>query len=579
MAKAKVQLPDGRIATIEIPDGMSMEEAQAELETMYDTQPEAFAAPAEEPGMLDRVEQFASTYIPPYAAGKGIANALQGRAPETNLEAYGAGIARSGRDMVAGGRQAFNKLTGDDEELAELNAQEVDARAKWDAMGQDHPISSTVGRVAGGVGIPAAVALAAPVGAVGAGMGLGARMLAGGASGAAGGYTAPLTTEEEAGGQRTRNAVLGGTIGAAVPLVGRGVSKFGNSLRKVNPEEATRDFAERALGASRDKGSSAAYKAIPEQVDNRLNSLRKELSSKYDLVEAVKGRPVTLQSSSRLSDEALSLPEEVSAALSPTARRVAAALKKGATKTSAILDETGQPIREAKKVDFKDVRDTIRELRGAKRALPYTDAGIQNSRRIDAIIQDLDDDLVRWGNASESNARTLAQAKAIDSEYAEKVAPFLGKDTPIGKFRSTAMDEKAVASNFLRDNSGQAAEDLVNRVPESKGPMRELYGHNLLTERGPTAQVRATEGGTLAEALLSKPERAYLGEVADSSRRSVGAATMFSPTLERFIRAAGLEKVDTMLHGVQKYGTKTKPNGILADMLRAYGVSQTTTGE
>lgn len=586
MAKAKVQLPDGRIATIEIPDGMSMEEAQAELETMYESQPEAFGqsapaptpeaapapaqAPAQGGGILDN--------IPHYQIPRGI---ITGEA-DNPMAAYGAGLREAGGGMVRGARQLFNRMTGDEEELAQLNAQEEAARQDWDQRSAEHPIAGGAGKLVGNVGAPLAAAAALPAAAGGGALGGGAllaRMLAGGAAGAAGGAAQPLTGQEEQGGDRMSNTLTGGTIGAVVPGLTAGASKLGNAFRKVNPDEAVEDFAQRALGASHEKGASGAFNKVTGTIDEQYTKLRDKFSQAYDAVEGAKVPPVKLEASSRLGKEVLDLPEEVSNALKPTARRVAEALKRGSTKTSVIVDAKGKPISDPREVSFADVRDTIRELRAAKRALPYTDNGIQQSRRLDALIQNLDDDLNSWGQSIPEAGTTLQAAKQLDADYAQQVAPFSSKDAPIGKFRRGVGDERNFDRQFMREDAGTAMEDLLRRVPEAKGSARELLGHKLLNPQGPVTKARTLRGGTLNEKLLNKEERAYLKRVADSVREGKSSTGALSPTLERLLKVVGAEKLDTMLHGVEKYGQGRKNSTIIGDMLRSYSAGQFATEE
>ena len=587
MAKAKVQLPDGRVATIEIPDGMSMEEAQAELETMYDSQPEAFGvqasaptqnvaqAPAQAPAQPQAQEGSWLDNLPHYQIPRGM---ITGEA-DNSMAAYGAGLREAGGGMVRGARQLFNKLTGDEAELAELNQQEEAARKDWEQRSAEHTIAGGAGKLVGSIGAPLLAAGALPAGGAVGAAGLGARALAGGLSGAAGGAAQPLTGQEEAGGDRMGNAALGGTIGGVVPGVTAGASILGNALRKVKPDEAIEDFAKRALGASHSKGAAGAYGAVNDSIESQYTKLRDTFSKLYDDVEKVDLPPVKLQSSSRLSEEVLDLPEEISNALKPTAKRVAEALKRGSTKTSAIVDTSGRPIKDAREVSFADVRDTIRELRAAKRALPYTDNGIQQSKRLDALIQNLDDDLNSWGQSIPEAGTTLQAAKQLDAEYAQQVAPFSSKDAPIGKFRRGVGDERNFDRQFLRDDSGSAMSDLLKRVPDSKGAARELYGHKLMTPQGPTTKARTLQGGTLGEALLSKSERDYLKKVADAVQEGKSYTGALSPTLERILKVTGAEKLDTMLHGVEKYGQGRKNSTIIADMLRSMSAGQLATEE
>lgn len=589
MAILEIELPDGRTAELEIPDGMSMEQAAQEVDQLWQSNPEAFGAqpaqaqseqqPAdvprgtEEPGVLSQIEQFASQYFPPYAVGKGMFTEGQ---TAGELGSYGRGVASGLGSALRGPRQAFNKLTGDDAELAQLNEQEAQSRAQ---LQQDTggSIMGSAGRMVGQAA-PAAIAggALAPL-SIGAGAGMATRMGVGALTGAAGGASTALTGAEEAGGDRTRNAITGGVIGGALPVVTGGISALLRGKSKMAPDAALADFADRQLGASKVKGASQAFDDVTGAIDDQYGKLRNQFSTAYDAVEKSAKSPVDLVASSRLGDEVLSLPEEVSVSLSPTAKRVLSGVTRASTKTSPIVDVSGKPIQEARKVGFGDVREAIRELKAAGRALPFTDSGQQQRLRLDAIITRLDDDLTAWGSSSAEAGNVLKAAKELDANYAKQVAPFNNRETALGAFRKGPQDEKSLARTFLRPDSGQAVDDLTSRVPGAKDPLRELYGRELMTERGTVPSLRAIEGGTTAEKLLSKSEREYLLEVADSIRKTKGlGGSSLSPTLENILRQAGGERMETMLRGVQPFGKKATKSSILADMLRAYGAGQAT---
>jgi hypothetical protein len=271
------------------------------------------------------------------------------------------------------------------------------------------------------------------------------------------------------------------------------------------------------------------------------------------------------------------LPEEVSVSLSPTAKRVLQGVTKASTKTSPIVDVAGKPIQEARKVSFGDVREAVRELKAAGRALPFTDSGQQQRLRLDAIISRLDDDLQTWGRASSESGDVLRAAKELDANYAKGPAKFNKRESAIGGFLRGARDEDSLSRAFLGRDRGAAIDELLEQVPGAKAPLRELYGRELMTERGTVPALRAIEGGTTAEKLLSKPEREYLLEVAESLRKTKGlGGSSLSPTLENILRQAGGERLETMMRGVQPFGKNVKKSSILSDMLRAYGAGQAT---
>lgn len=597
MAKARIELPDGRIATIEIPDGMSMEEAGAEIQSMYDTDPAQFGAPAPqqppvaaEPapveqsnvpqdaptqnvGVLQQLEQAASKYVPPYGVLKGMAT----MGPVgSELESYGRGVASGVKGFGTGARQLFNKVTGDDAELAQLNEQEALARALLSKDTGEFPLSSSAGKLVGQIAPSVLGGAALPAGAVAGSGSLLARTLAGaGAGGLSGGATA-LTPEEEASGQRGSNAVTGALLGGALPAVTTGLGKAVRSFSKLAPEDALEDFAKRQLGTSHEKGALGAYRAADDAIESKYRELQDAFKPRYEAVEAVASKPVPLVETSRLGEEVLSLPDEVAVALSPTAKRVLQGVTRGATKTSEIVDTSGRAIKRPREVSFADVRESVRELRAAGRSMPKTDTGQNQKLRLDAIINRLDDDLAKWAGKDDEAAGLLAQAKQVDSDYAQQVAPFTNRKETLGALRQGQSEESELAQAFLGKDAGMATSDLLERVPEARGPVRELYGQNLLTQRSATPQARALEGGTLGEVVLDRSERAYLKRLATSVKKTGGTASL-SPTLEGIVKAVGGDKLSQMLYGIERYSGKDKVNpNILADILRAYSAGQVT---
>ena len=70
--------------------------------------------------------------------------------------------------------------------------------------------------------------------------------------------------------------------------------------------------------------------------------------------------------------------------------------------------------------------------------------------------------------------------------------------------------------NLLRKDSGQAVEQMMDKVPGVEDPMRQLYGHQLrgAMAKGPGTGRSMASGGTTAEKLLTADEAAYLRDVA-----------------------------------------------------------------
>lgn len=555
----EIELPDGRTAEIEVPEGMSLEQAAQEVEQMYQTNPDAFGpAPQQpqEPGMLQQIEQAASKYFPPYGVVKGMFGEGQ---TGGGMENYGRGVASGLGSALRGVRQGWNKLTGDEEELAQLNQAEQAARQQ---LQQDTGggFMSGAGRIVGQAAPMTVAAGLTPA----VGGGVLASMGAGAAGGALGGATTSLTPEEEAGGNRTTNAVIGGVLGGAVPVVTRGATAFSNALRKVKPSEAVDDFAGRVLGAEPGK-SSEAYRAVTEATEAAKAARMDTAGRMYSAVdEAAAGARVPLRNTADLGDS-LDLPAALRDSLNPTTRRVA----QGA---ASAADDAGE-------ASFDELRAAIKEVRAAKRALTpkgpaSSDRALiqaENLGRVEnALLRDLDD----WANASPENKRIADALREADQWYSREAAPFTDKNTPMGALLRSGGDEKAVQS-LLRKDAGQAVEQMVEKVPGVDDPLRQLYGHQLRSAmaKGPGTGRAMASGGTTAEKLLSPEEAAYLRDVASRMEGEGGA--FISPTLEGIIRRLGLEKANTMLGGAYKYGQgPVKQKGALSDFLRSMSLGQ-----
>lgn len=576
MARAKVELPNGKIATVEIPDGMSMEEASAELQSMYDADPASFGArPANEENNEGDV---IGGYTPPESSmGDDVFNYLSGEmnqktegAPQ-GLQDLVAGIRRSSLGMTQGARKLYNQAIGDDETVSRIEAQNQQMKDDWqqrDPSGSGLSMGD-VGKLLGDVGTFGAASAAPGMGGLLAGTGLGA----------AEGILQPTTQNES----QMDNALLGAGGAAAGQLAGMGAGKLVDMLRRVDAPEALESLT-RTMGAERGGVVGPQYEAITDAVENQRDELAKALSARYQNIENAATIPVNVQNASRLGEGALSLPEEVINSLNPGAARTMNALTRGATRTSPILDQSGAPIQQARDVSFTDVRETIRELRRAKRAMPYTDAGMARARQIDNIIERLDDDLTQWAGAGPEvgpgNADILRGAREVDSDWAQQVAPFDSRDAVLGQLRRGMADEGAVNRLFLGDNKGQAVEELISRVPEARDPVRALYASKLLQEAGDISSIRKLEGGTTAEQLLSPAEREYATALAANVRdNKAGSALDVGRILRSLLRAPVAEslggaKVDKMLSGILPYGAQEADTTVLQQLLRAYGASQ-----
>lgn len=479
-----------------------------------------------------------------------------------------AGFQRANEGMSNQARRLGNLITGGDG--GDYQQREADIRnvfEKHDPTGSGISMAD-VGKIAGETGALAAVPVRGVLGA--AGMGAGAGVLA-------------PTVEGE---NELDNAIFGAGAGAFGQAAGTGLGKTIDFFRKMDPADALEDFTRRQLGAARGGDTAALYTGITDAVEAERSRLADALSRRYSNVEGAATIPVSMQESSRLGQEALTLPEEVMNSLNPGAQRTMAALQRGSTRTSPIVNVQGNPIVEPRNVPFADVRETVRALRGAKRGLPYTDAGIARGRQIDNIINRLDVDLERWGQAGPEmgpgNADILRGARQVDADYAAQVAPFNDKENVLGQLRRGAADEGAVNRLFMGQDKGQALGELLQRVPAAEQPARALYGQKLLTERGDVGTIRQLEGGTTAERLLSPQERAYTTALAanlrdNKSRGAVDIARILRSGLRSPIgEMVGGKMIDKGVTGVLPYGTQPADTSVVAQILRSLLAGQAT---
>lgn len=494
---------------------------------------------------------------------------LEGLMSGNAIERFLGGANRSVTGLDRGARKLISQMTGNEEGARKYEDQEQQAR---DIMEQYDPKGS------GFSGADAGKLIADVLGA--RAMGGGTRsLLAGTVAGAGFGALQPTTEGESQG----LNAALGAGGAATGQLVAKGGGKLFDAFRKMEAPDALEDFTTRALGVGRSTEKGPMYEGVTNAVEAERDRLAQEFARRYGNVEGAATQPVTMQATSRLSDEALSLPEEVMNSLNPGAQRVMSALRRGSTKTSPIVDTAGENIVSPRNVSFVDVRDTVRQLRKAKRAMPHTDAGVARGQQIDNLIERLDQDLSTWGRPSgmgPGNADILRGARQTDADYASQVAPFDSRDTVIGQLRRGMGDEGAIDRLFLGDNKGQAMDELLSRVPQAREDARALYGSKLLRERGDTSAIRQLEGGTTAEQLLTPQERAYTNALAANIRENKGGSNLDVGRLIRsllhapVVESVGGRAVDRGLTGILPYGRKEADTTMIQQLLRAYGAAQ-----
>lgn len=486
-------------------------------------------------------------------------------------ERFMAGLNRSTEGLTTGARKLLAQFTGGDAD--KYSNQEQQTRQlfeKYDPTGSGFSVTDA-GRMTGDL------LGAAPLASAGVGLG--------GAAALGAGYGALQPTVE--GESQGFNALMGGLGGVAGHAAGTGIAKLGDMVRRTDAPDALADFVERQLGATRGGDTSGQYSAITDAVENQRGRLMDEFARRYSNVEGAASQPVSMGATSRLSDEALSLPEEVMNSLNPGARRTMEALRRGTVNTSPIVDAAGNNIQSPRDVGFRDVRDTVRALRQARRALPRTDAGVARGQQLGNLVERLDQDLDAWGSMQgmgPGNADILRGARQVDADYAQQLAPFNSKDSIIGQLRRGSGDEGAINRMFLGNDKGQAVSELLDRVPGTEEPARALYGQRLLQERGDTPMIRQLEGGTTAERLLTPDERAYTTALADNLRQNKSRGMLDLRTLLKgvahtpVIDALGGGKIDKMTTGILPYGAQEIDPTIIQQLLRVLSV-QPAAGE
>lgn len=253
--------PEGKTYEVEGPEGSTKEQAFGILQQkLGGQQPQAPEAPTETPEerMARLTAQAAEERIDP----------TEGM---STFEKVAAGAGKNAMGIVRGGRQLFNMLTGDTEELAQLQAEEEEARRL------DAPLMGTKAGKAGYYGtelaswlLPATKAAKIPgVARMGRAGLMGVEAGLGGLQGAM-----QATTADES---KLTNAALGATLGAVLPVGSAGARKL---VRKITDADATEKAARET--ASRLATETRRVEAHNTRVDTQVANLaRKQAADEY----------------------------------------------------------------------------------------------------------------------------------------------------------------------------------------------------------------------------------------------------------------------------------------------------------
>lgn len=567
MAIAEIELPDGRVVELEVPDGTS----EAQIMEWIQQNPQALeSAPKAAPKdygmgmseMLGLTTRALKTAIPIDTVGDFVAGTASGMA-----------------SIPEGIRQGYNKLTGDEAELASLNADYEKRRNMLKELTGDSTAAS-FGEFTGQVG-PYLLggALAAPASATSV-VPMTARAAAGGAiGGAAGGYAQALTPEQEGAGQRESGALVGGVLGGAIPAlagpINRGVQNAKEIAGRMLPRQALDDFLTRSAGLT-DDTTQSVVDTLRGKVKNRTAELQGELGALYDAEKNIPGLPKVSLDESAKYDPNRTISEILGGY--GIGKRVAQKNQQGALQ-QFVDPQTGKITYGPAARDFGDVRQYLSYLKNQASALK--DSKPEQATILNRIIKANEDDLQRWAGESPEAGKALADALALDKRYAQEVVPLIDASSgrPVAKWREAAYDEEALNQIFMGQRAGTELRDLTTRVPGSE---EELKKYLALQLRNMAGREPARLGdSTTTEALFSAPERDYMKVVKQAIEKEAddtGIAHNLAQLAGRF--SGGF--TEKMRYGVQPYGTSPAAKtdlGALTTALRAAGLLQYNSGE
>jgi hypothetical protein len=442
-------------------------------------------------------------------------------------------------ESARGVRQLLNKMTGDDEELASLNAQESDIRRRdaplearsegdyFEVAGKVLPMvaATALAAKAAPLVIPSAIKSAVKAPAIlskpviSALAALGINMGAGGLSGASG----ALTEEEEAAGNRSTDAAIGtalGIIPAAGQLGFRGAKEIYRRATRALPEEEVAKFAANNLGAT---SRTAAIDKLRELVGGKVGELKSAASTAYNAAENNPAlRPVDLSGAREvLGGAGDTLTGDITLKLNPQVGKVIAGL------TGKAEDA----------VSFGDVRESQRILKAKMRKLdPSSEAYQAYSGTHDL----LDQQLSKWANQADVpspqnllgdapelslEAKHLGLARQADEAYRRDVVPFMNRKKVLGQVYGGGEFPMGAENKLLHPSAGAEVRDIIERVPEMEGVMKKLYGANVLDQTSTSGMANALNKPAIDQ-ILTNEERVMADKLVKALRERTGSTDL-----------------------------------------------------
>ncbi len=498
-----ITTPEGEKLRITAPEGATQEEVLARVKAH---KPE----PTFDEKVAAQMEQDKATYDP-----------TQGMSPAAIKSAmYTKGALESGR----GARQLYNKLTGDDEELARLNDQEAEIRrldeplskrpegAYYDTAGKILPtVAATVLASKAAPALPAAARIASPVLSTLAKLGISA------GTGALSGASGALTKEEEDQGQRSTDALIGGSLGlglGTLPIAYSGVKEVLRRTGRELPEEAVATFARKHLGVGT---RTEAIDKLRAMIGGKVDELKSTAKTAYNEAEMNPAlRPVDLSGAREvLGGAGDTLTGDLTLRLNPQVGKVVGGL-------TGKADDA---------VSFGDVREAQRILKGKMRKLdPSSEAYQAYSGTHDL----LDQQLSKWANqatppmeqvllgeapALSLEAKHLGLAKQADEAYRRDVVPFMNRKKVLGQIYGGGEFPMGAENKLLNPAAGSEVRDLIERVPGSQDVIKKLYGANLLDQSSTTSMANALNKPAIDQ-ILSTEERIMADKLIKALRKN-----------------------------------------------------------
>ena len=557
MAIAEIELPDGRVVELEVPDGTSEQQIMAWIQANPQELEKAPTAKPQDTGMgmselLGQTTRSLKTAIP------------------GPLGDFVAGVSSGYASIPEGIRQAYNKVTGDEEELARLNAEYEQRKAKLRELTGDST-TAAAGDVVGQIApfLMGGAVVGAPK-AAGVLPGTARAMVGGAAGGAAGGYTTALTPEQEAAGERESNAALGGVVGGTLPAlinpISRGVQWAKDVSGRMLPKDALEDALTKMTGVTNSTSVQDVVDSLRGKVKGRTDELQARFSKLYEAEKNLNLPPVRLDETARHDPNRL-----ISEALTGydtgkggRAARTIAQASKYDPSTGAVMG----PERE-----FWDARKLISHLKRQSEAY-RGGANSAQSQVLDNIVRNMESDLDRWASQDVDAARAWLKAKKLDASYAKRMVPLIdaSEGRPIGKWRDKAYNEEALNQLFMGQRKGTELRELSKRVP---GADEDLKKYLAIQLRNMDGREPARLGlSSSQEALFSKPEQRYLRGLKQALEEQAGDTGVMHSAAQIAGKVIG-DFPEKARHGVRAYGDKVPEKfdlGSLATALRAAGL-------